>query len=375
MASLPALQVQAGVHHRQDCPIWFPAPANLPDGPLWLADEAGRRAPVQRVGDRLVAIIEDLPRGESRTLRLATGEAAPEGVRLAERREAIEISVEGKPFTTYHLAADGVRPYFYPLLGPSAIAMTRDYPMRQTPGESTDHPHHRSLYVAFGEVNGVDVWAEAPNPNTGRIVHRAWDGLAEGPVAADLQERLQWIDGQGTPLLDERRRATIYATRAIRLLDLEIILTPARAAVLFGDTKEGGPLAVRVASPIEGKRGGLIENAYGGRREAETWGKRAPWVDYSGRIDGTLAGIAIMDHPTSFRHPTYWHVRDYGLFAANPFGTSAFTGDPARRGDVVLTPGQSLTFRYRVCLHLGDVAAAGLAERYHDFANPPTVAL
>ncbi|HZW35009.1 MAG TPA: DUF6807 family protein, partial [Isosphaeraceae bacterium] len=98
------------------------------------------------------------------------------------------------------------------------------------------------------------------------------------------------------------------------------------------------------------------------------------WVDYAGVIDGQTVGVAIMDHPTSFRHPTYWHVRDYGLFAANPFGISQFTGDPGRRGDVILTPGQTLTFRYRVCLHTGDAASGRIADRYHDFANPPAAA-
>lgn len=376
MGSARTLQIYAGEHHRRDCPVWISAPEGLPEGALSLVDHAaGARLPLQRVGDRLLAMIDDLPRGQERIYQIEAGAPLPVGTRLTDGDGAIEIRVDGQPFTIYRYGSREVRPYFYPLLGPSGIAMTRNYPMApEVPGESTDHPHHRSLYVAFGEVNGVDVWAEPPNRNTGRVIHQGWEDVSDGPVAVDLRERLQWVDGAGTPLLDERRHATIYATRAVRLLDLEIVLTPARHAVLFGDTKEGGPLAVRVASAIEGKRGGLIENASGGRREAETWGKRSEWVDYSGSIAGTWAGIAIMDHPTSFRHPTYWHVRDYGLFAANPFGTSAFTGDAAERGDVILPPGQSLTFRYRVCLHLGDAAAANLAERYHDFANPPGTA-
>src|SRR5207244_9176593 len=103
-------------------------------------------------------------------------------VRLVEREESFGITVGGAPFTTYRFATDGVRPYFYPLLGPTGVAMTRDYPMvADTPGESTDHPHHRSLYVAFGEVNGVDIWSEPPSPNTGRIVHQSCDGFVQAP--------------------------------------------------------------------------------------------------------------------------------------------------------------------------------------------------
>lgn len=373
MTTLPTLHAQAGEHDRHECPVWLPLPPGCPDAPLWLSAEGGRaRAPAQRIGDRLLFILDRLDRGESRDFQLATGAPPDDVVRLAEWQDVVDVTIAGAPFTSYHFGEDEVRPFFFPLLGPSGVKMTRGFPMRKdVPDESTDHPHHRSLYVAFGEVNGVDVWAEPPHPNTGRIVHRGWESMVDGPAATDLHERLQWVDGSGNALLEERRHVTIYGTTTARLLDLEILLTPSRFAVLFGDTKEGGPLAIRVNSAIEGKRGGLIQNAEGGRREDETWGKRSPWVDYSGSVDGTEVGVAILDHPTSFRHPTYWHVRDYGLFAANPFGISAFTDDPTRRGDLVLTPGQTLTFRYRVCLHLRDADAGRVGERFHDFAHPP----
>jgi len=370
------LTVQAGEHERRDCPVWLDDPGNLPEGALWLRDEAsGERLPLQRVDGGLLFVLDALGQGESRAYLVETGAPASDGVEVVERPESFDFSVAGAPFTTYHFAAADVRPIFYPVLGPTGVAMTRNYPMRSdVPGESLDHPHHRSLYVAFGEVNGVDVWAESPNANTGRIVHDTWDAVLAGPVAAVLTERLRWVDGQAHPLLNERRRIAIFNTRTVRCLDLEIVLTPARHAVLFGDTKEGGPLALRVASALEGKRGGLIENAYGGRREGETWGKRAPWVDYSGVIDGEAVGVALMDHPTSFRHPTYWHVRDYGLFCANPFGISDFTKYPNQRGDFVLPPGQSVTFRYRVCLHAGDATSARVADHYHGYATPPRTA-
>jgi hypothetical protein len=375
---MPALflEVQAGEHDRKDCPVDVPIPGGLPTEPLALSDEAsGVVLPVQRIGDRLAFVLDGLQRGERRRFRLLSVAANADGVRLDERADSIDVTVDGQAFTTYRFGSSEVRPYFYPLLGPGGTAMTRNFPMVSgIPNESTDHPHHRSLYVAFGEVNGVDVWAEPPHPNTGRIVHAGWDQIGAGVALGELRERLTWTDGVGTPLLEERRRMVAHATKGVRLLDLDIVLKPTRVAVLFGDTKEGGPLAIRMASAIEGARGGLIQNAYGGRREAETWGKRSPWVDYSGTIGNQTLGVAMMDHPSSFRHPTWWHVRDYGLFAANPFGTSAFTGDPTRRGDVILAPGEQLMFRYRVCLHVGDADAANLRERYHDYANPPRAA-
>ena len=51
-------------------------------------------------------------------------------------------------------------------------------------------------------------------------------------------------------------------------------------------------------------------------------------------------GIAILNHPASFRYPTYWHVRDYGLFAANPFGLHDFKwGENKDEGPIRCRPG------------------------------------
>jgi hypothetical protein len=371
---MPTLEVHADEHERRDCPVRIELPAGWGATTPILVDEAsGAQVPAQRLDDQLCFVLDRLQRGACRTFRLEAGAVESGGVSLVEREDAFEITVRGAAFTTYHFGPALVRPFFFPLYGPTDAAMTRSFPLVEgVAGESTDHPHHRSLYVAFGEVNGVDVWAEPPHLNTGRIAHLGWSSAVAGPVAAALDEQLRWVDSAGHALLEERRRSVVYATRDVRLLDLELALRPSRVAVLFGDTKEGGPLALRVASAIEGARGGLIQNAIGGRRERETWGKRSPWVDYSGVIGGETVGVAIMDHPTSFRHPTWWHVRDYGLFAANPFGTSAFTGDPARRGDYVLPPGQSLLFRYRICLHRGNADIGQVSDHYHDYANPPT---
>ena len=118
---------------------------------------------------------------------------------------------------------------------------------------------------------------------------------------------------------------------------------------------------------------GKIENAYGGINEGETWGKRAVWCDYSGWTDGRQVGLALFDHPDSFRFPTYWHVRDYGLMTANPFGLSFFKNDPNQRGDYTLKQGDSMRFRYRLYLHPGDAKEGNVAEKYHDFVNPPVV--
>jgi hypothetical protein len=104
------------------------------------------------------------------------------------------------------------------------------------------------------------------------------------------------------------------------------------------------------------------------RREAVTWGKRSAWCDYHGPVDGKTVGLAIMDHPANPRHPTWWHVRDYGLFAANPFGKHDFERlNDKTAGDFKIPAGKSATFRYRVVIHEGDTQSAGIAALYDKY--------
>ena len=114
----------------------------------------------------------------------------------------------------------------------------------------------------------------------------------------------------------------------------------------------------------EDKGTGHISNADGLETEKEAWGKPSNWCDYSGEINGEKVGIAMLDNPANPSHPVRWHVRAYGLFAANPFGLSVFTNDKSQDGSVNLDPGKSLHFRYRVIVHTGDVKSADIAGQW-----------
>ena len=81
-------------------------------------------------------------------------------------------------------------------------------------------------------------------------------------------------------------------------------------------------------------------NSLGAEGEKAIWGKPADWVDYDGKVADEDVGIAVLDHPKSFRHPTTWHARGYGLFAANPFGLRDFTHDPNQDGSWTIPEAQ-----------------------------------
>ena len=129
-------------------------------------------------------------------------------------------------------------------------------------------------------------------------------------------------------------------------------------------------MAVRLAETmrLKGKVGhGHIVNSKGVRDE-KTWGQRAEWCDYYGPVDGKTVGLAIFDHPQNPRHPTWWHVRDYGLFAANPFGQHDFESLPDKAaGNLTVAAGKSISFHYRFYLHEGDEQQAKVAEKYHQY--------
>jgi hypothetical protein len=86
-------------------------------------------------------------------------------------------------------------------------------------------------------------------------------------------------------------------------------------------------------------------------------------------VGGQTVGIALMNHPSSFRFPTFWHVRTYGLFAANPFGRKEFPDGGKRDGSYTLPEGQTIALRYRVWLHKGDEKEGRVAMAYASYAE------
>ncbi|MBI3911815.1 MAG: PmoA family protein [Armatimonadetes bacterium] len=358
-------------------PVRFPAPAGTPgDVSLVLVGEKGVCLPAQRDGSDVVALVGPLAGGTERRFELIA--AAPAGAAVAvweleDRR--LEMRLRGEVCAAYHYSSHHARPFLHPVLGPGGLPVTRSYPLAQVAGETNDHPHHRSLWTAYGAVNGVDDWSEAAGQH-GFIRHRRFLEVQSGAVFGGFTAELLWTAPDGEPVLSERRTIRLYNTEPERrLLDYEVTFIASHGDVHFGDTKEGGIVAVRVATSMDAKRGGRIENEVGGVGEAQCWGKRAAWCDYSGPVPSRQVGmgIAVMDHPRNFRHPTHWHVRDYGLMAANVFGAATFERDSGRRGEHVLKNGEELMFRYRLLVHRGNATDGRVSDAYHAYAQPPKV--
>ena len=296
-----------------------------------------------------------------------------DGVKITRLEDRLRIEINRELFSEYHFK-DVSRPFLYPVIGPDGLPMTRDWPMKEANNEEHDHKHHRSLWFEHGEMNAVDFWSE--EPKAGRTVHEEFTEIKSGRDEGVIESKDKYVAPDGKVVCTDDRTIRIYNRPAERLFDFEVTVHASNGDLVFGDTKEG-TMSMRLNETMrlapnkfsKGKPTGHIVNSEG-VRDGATWGKRANWVDYYGPVRGKTVGVAIFDHPQNPRHPTWWHVRDYGLFGANPFGLHDFEKKPVDAGNFTVPAGKSVTFRYRFYIHPGDEKEAKVAQRYDEYTRP-----
>lgn len=309
--------------------------------------------------------------------------SAPEPVALTKQGNRVEVSIGGRPFTTYVFDPAQAKPYLQPLRTATGIVVSRGFPVGdRIPDEHLRdrslEPHQRDLYFAHGNINGYNFWAEQAFARFygeqalpyGRTVLRKLTTVSGGARAGTIRAEFA-LEGAGAVVIGaETQEYTFSGDAETRTIDCAFTLSANHGPLNIADTKEG-TFAIRVAPELNSPPGRMV-NSRGGHGEPEIWGKPAEWVDYSGTINGQPVGIAIFDHPQNFRHPTTWHARGYGLFSVNPFGLRAFTQDATQDGSYTIPPGGSLTLRYRVLIHPGDDRQARIADAYRQYAREST---
>jgi len=318
----------------------------------------------------------DMPKGPQ-ALKVVRPESngQPLAVRLVKRdnEDAIDVYLGKDLFTTYHYSNDDRKPYLWPVKAEGDVSVTRDWPMGEK-ALSEDHPHHVSFWTGYGDINGNDYWEYGERTGW---EHTESIDYGSGNALGWIGTHIVWQDKDHNPVIDEHRTYRFFMSpkdSGERLFDVDVRFTASYGEVKFGDTKEGGMVSVRMADNLRERGGrGTITTSEGIVGGEKAWGTPAAWCDYSGVIEGAgTRGIAVFDSPSSFRYPTHWHVRDYGLMGANAFGYSHFY-DGTKNGDHTVENGGTLSFSYRIYVHSGDVEEAKVAEHYADFANPPAV--
>ncbi|MBN2132397.1 MAG: PmoA family protein [Sedimentisphaerales bacterium] len=260
---------------------------------------------------------------------------------------AIAILVAGRPVATYvYEDREIFRPYFKGLHAPNGAAVTRNHPPQKGIDPDDHASMHPGLFLAFGDLGGADFWRNKAKVENAGFVEAPCVEKGEGRFAV----RNRYV-AEGRVVCEEVC-AYRFMVRPFGFLVLwDSTFQSDRSSFSFGDQEEMG-LGVRVATPIRVKtgKGGRILDSQGRRNEEAIWGHTAAWCDYSGPAGDAFAGVAIMPDPANFR-PCWWHVRDYGVMVANPFGRDAF--GKGEKSEVVIKRGEPFRLRFGILIHAG----------------------
>ncbi|HEX6464491.1 MAG TPA: PmoA family protein [Vicinamibacterales bacterium] len=323
--------------------------------------------------------------------------AQPNHVQLTVDQSAkrVDITIDGKPFTSYIWPDTVKKPVLYPIRDANGTLVTRGWPMDPRPGERVDHPHHVGLWLTYENVNGIDFWNNsdaikpADAPKMGTILHRRIVRTMSGE-RGELVTESDWVLHDSTTLLHEQTEFVFRGDATSRAIDRITTLTALDKKVSFADAKDG-MLGMRVARQLElpstkaevftdisgrktdvpkldntGITGNYLTSE--GKQGNDAWGTRGRWCVLTGKIGNDTVSVGILDHPDNPGYPTYWHARDYGLFAANPLGQKVFSNGKETL-NFALEPKQSVTFRYRILIVDGGITAERADREQKAFAK------
>jgi hypothetical protein len=380
-AADPTITVSAGQFDRRDTLVQFTIPPNVPGGAFELRDDAGGVTRVQAdASRRAVFILKELKAGQSKTYHLqpAAAAAAAERMAVTARQEggAVRLQVEGKDVLTYQgqktPVPAGIEPkfqrggYIFPVLTPSGKLVADDYPPA--------HKHHHGIWSPWTktvfEGRHPDFWNMGDL--TGTVEFVGLDGTWSGPVMAGLRTRHRMVDLSAKPepkvALNETWEVNVYRVGAASekpyyVFDLGIEQTCAGNSPLLLPKYHYGGLGFRGHRLWDGKDNARFLSSEGKDRSNgnETRGR---WCHVGGQVDGRPAGVAILDHPSNFRHP-----QPMRMHPTEPF----FCYAPSQEGDWRIEPGKPYTARYRFVVSDGPPDPKEIDRLWNDFAHPPEV--
>lgn len=308
----------------------------------------------------------------------------------------INISIGGKPFTTFLYPDTLEKSVLYPIHAANGTVVTRGFPLNPKPGDPTDHPHHIGLWFNYENLNGLDFWNNSYAIPKERKHMYGWiktDRILETKSGQTgvLAYHANWTNQKNEVLLEETTRYEFSGSGNQRIIDRFTTLK-ANTEATFTDAKDGllglrlahelqipttedkkftddkGIVTVVKGSPNKIATGNYITSE--GKQGDAAWSTRGVWCKVYGKMGNDSVSIAIIDHPKNPNYPTYWHARGYGLFAANPLGEKIFSNGQKEK-NLKLSKGETVSFRYRIVIENGNktLSAAELNKLAGDFAK------
>ncbi len=316
-------------------------------------------------------------------------------VTFVEGKDKVDVMIGSQRVARYVFDSSLPKPSLVNVATPSGREITRRWPLTELAGGTMDHEHHVGVFFCVDGVNGTNFWNYYRNPDgkEPKIRHVRFDKIEGSEGNGVLKATSHWIGKHGGFLLEENRTMTFATDEGgeIFTIDLAINLI-AQRKVVFEDIEEG-VLGIRLSDylretqngvrpkkdaslPQEQVKGtGRYFSSTGMEMARNIWGKRHRWVALQGIRGGKVAGIAVFDHPDSINHPTYWHVRKYGLLSVNPLGQGDFQRQqPDRKNPVkpfrlTLEKGQTAHFRFMIMLFDGVRDEADVEGWYRRYAK------
>jgi hypothetical protein len=265
----------------------------------------------------------------------------------------INVTINGKYFTSYIFSEDEKYPFFYPVNGPVSGGSV-------TSMRNGEYPHHSSLFFGCDLVNGGNYWQEGLE--RGRIISVNAEIIKQGGDTAIITDECIWSrPGAISPVKDSRKFIITMPSEGAIQIDVEIKMEMLMDVHI--KKTNHSLFSARMAADLSVKNGGTMINAEGAKSEKDTFGKNSPWIDFYGKRGSAIEGLAIMQHPSNPWYPSPWFTRDYGFMSPTPMYW------PEKGEETFMTKGTVLNLRYRVLVHSGDHLQAKIAESFEKYKS------
>jgi hypothetical protein len=368
------LRIDAGESNYKNAIVSAKVPADFPQtGTL---KDKDFEIPFQRSADtELVFILPKLSPGEHRLCTVNPGVLSAQATADLDAGK-VTVSINGKKAFEYRgheteLPRPDIKPifkrggYIHPVYTPAGKVVTDDYP--------PNHLHHHGIWFPWTktvfEGRDVDFWNMGEGK--GKVDFLRFGEHWSGPIDSGFIAFHQFTDlttGQSKAALNESWTVTAYAVPRADYFVFDLVSTQqcATASSLQLPKYYYGGLGFRgnFAWNGDAKCFFLTSNRETNRVTGNE--TRGNWCHIGGRLNGDLAGIAILSHPENFRAP-----QPMRLHPKEPF----FCFAPSQLGDWSIEPGKPYVSRYRFVVKDGPPNKEELDAMWAAYAKPPKVSV
>jgi hypothetical protein len=276
---------------------------------------------------------------------------AQKGIKAVAVGNRIDVTINGRFFTSYYFSDNEKYPFFFPVNGPKSGGSV-------TSMRNGEYPHHSSLFFGCDRVNGGNYWQEGLE--RGRIISSGARIAEQDTAHVIITDECSWKRPDAPSPIRDSRKITITAPRD-GMYQIDFVITLEMLEDVTIEKTNHSLFSARMDPDLSVKNGGTMVNAAGDSGEKATFGKTSPWMDCFGKRGDITEGLAILQHPGNIDYPAPWFTRDYGFFS--PTILYWPSDDKATH----LDKGDSVTLRYRVLVHAGNTQAADIAGEYQKY--------